>query len=273
MAIPRLSVPERPAFDIRPIATLAEYHACAALQADVWGAEFDVVPPSVLQVATYVGGLCIGAFQPDGELCGLVFGLSGTQDGAPMHWSHLLAVRPSVRSLGVGRLLKERQRELLASRGIPEMRWSFDPLIVTNAHFNLNRLGARIVRFVPDMYGTTGSPLHHGLATDRLVAALKTTPMARTAPPAATAGRAAVLTPAPRPGDELQRLDADPAAQLWLEIPSDFPRLLVQSPTEATAWHGAVRRHFMWALHAGYTVTGLLQHATSERVFYTLSLH
>ena len=51
------------------------------------------------------------------------------------------------------------------------MHWSFDPLIDKNAHFNLNRLGARVVRYVRDMYGTTESPLHHGLATDRLVAA------------------------------------------------------------------------------------------------------
>src|SRR4051812_11260349 len=148
---------DRATLHVRPVATLAEYRACAALQADVWGEDFECVPASVLQVATYVGGICLGAFLPDGQLCGLVFGLSGTQDGKPMHWSHLLAVRESARNLGVGRLLKERQRELLASRGIPEMQWSFDPMIVKNAHLNLNRLGARVVRYVPDMYGITES--------------------------------------------------------------------------------------------------------------------
>jgi predicted GNAT superfamily acetyltransferase len=39
-----------------------------------------------------------------------------------------------------------------------------------NAHFNFNRLGAIAREYRPDLYGITTSPLHRGLATDRLVA-------------------------------------------------------------------------------------------------------
>lgn len=275
MASTLRNVPDRPApaADIRPIGSLAEYRACVALQAEVWGEEFESVPASVLQVATYVGGLCLGAFTPDGSLCGLVFGLSGSQDGAPMHWSHLLAVQEAARNLGVGRLLKEHQRDLLARRGIPEMRWSFDPLIAKNAHLNLNRLGARVVRYVPDMYGTTDSPLHHGLATDRLVVAWSTAPVppaSRVAPSIDAAAPAPVLTPEPRAGDDVLRPAGAHPPVLWIEVPADFQRLVRRSPAAGTTWHSAVRRHFLWALDNGYVVTGLHRDAFTSRAYYIL---
>jgi len=270
MASTLRSVPERAALDVRPLASLAEYRACAALQAEVWGADFECVPASVLQVATYVGGICLGAFLPSGELCGLVFGLSGSQDGVPLHWSHLLAVRETARNLGVGRLLKEKQRELLASRGIPEMRWTFDPMIVKNAYLNLNRLGARVVKYVPDMYGITESPLHHGLATDRLVVAWSTSPDATPATPHLDATSAPVLTLEPQAGDDVLTAGDRRPPTVWIEVPTEFQRLLERSPRSASSWHGAVRNHFLWALENGYAVAGLHRDPASERSYYVL---
>jgi predicted GNAT superfamily acetyltransferase len=55
-------------------------------------------------------------------------------------------------------------------RGIRLVEWTFDPLELKNAHFNLNRLGAICRRYIPDLYGVTTSPLHRGIPTDRLVA-------------------------------------------------------------------------------------------------------
>ncbi len=50
------------------------------------------------------------------------------------------------------------------------IQWTFDPLELRNAHFNLNRLGVICREYHPNLYGVTTSPLHRGLATDRLVA-------------------------------------------------------------------------------------------------------
>lgn len=258
--------------EVRAIGSLAEYRACVALQDEVWGEEFESVPASMLQVATYVGGLCVGAFTPDGALCGFVFGLAGTIDGRPTHWSHLLGVRESARNLGVGRLLKEHQRQVLASRGVPEVCWTFDPLIAKNAHLNLNLLGARVVRYAVDMYGTTESPLHHGLATDRLVVSCSTAPTANSARSVLQAhfATAPVLTPVPQPGDDVLQLDNGRPAALRIEVPTDFRQLVARSPSIATAWHHALRGHFLWALGAGYVVTGLQRDPLSSRCFYTL---
>jgi predicted GNAT superfamily acetyltransferase len=270
-AAPHVSAIDRSTLEVRPVASLAEYRACVALQDEVWGEAFESVPASLLQVATYVGGLCIGAFTPDGELCGFVFGLAGEIDGRPTHWSHLLGVKASARNLGVGRLLKEHQRQVLASRGITEMCWTFDPLIAKNAHLNLNVLGANVLRYVPDMYGTTDSPLHHGLATDRLVVSCPTvrpSPVLRVA--ATHFAGAPVLTPAPQPGDDLLARDGRKPAALRIEVPSDFHRLLDQSPATAIAWHDALRAHFLWALDAGYGVAGLQRDPLTARAFYAL---
>ena len=261
-----------PSLAVRALATPAEYHACVALQIEVWGEEFESVPASMLQVATYVGGLCLGAFTPEGELRGFVFGLAGTIDGKPTHWSHLLGVKEAARNLGVGRLLKEHQRRLLASRGILTMCWTFDPLIAKNAHLNLNLLGARVVRYMPDMYGITESPLHHGLATDRLLVSWSTAQPEHARHPvtAAEYGAVPVLTPAPQPGDDVLRHGGRKSAALRIEVPSDFRQLIARSPAIAIAWHGALREHFLWALAAGYVVTGLQRDPLNARSFYTL---
>jgi predicted GNAT superfamily acetyltransferase len=257
---------------IRPLASLADYRTCAALQLEIWGEQFDgAVSAALLQVATYVGGLAIGAFAPGDELIGFVFGLTGVDAGKIVHWSHVLGVRTSLRNAGIGRLLKEYQRVELARRHIGEMYWTFDPLIAKNAHLNLNVLGARVVRYAPDMYGHTGSPLHHGLATDRLVVVCDTAvPPPNQARIARIANELPLLTPFPRKGDQLVRMDRDRPAEAGLEVPTDFPTVLAHAPESAAAWHAAARTHFQWALENGYVVTALRQDATGARSFYML---
>ena len=261
---------ERRDISIRPIRSLAEFLACVELQAEVWGPAYsDNVPASLLQVATYVGGVVTGAFDAAGELAGFVFGLTGIEDGEIVHWSHLLGVRASARNLGVGRLLKEAQRAELATRGVRRMYWTFDPLVAKNAHLNLNRLGARVVEYVPDMYGTTSSPLHYGLATDRLVVTSDTQTASPRLPFEAPSMPIPVATAEPRHGDV--RLDtAAPPARFGIEIPADVQQIIGHSPAAAIAWRESVREHFQWGLARGYDVTGILRNPVTSRSFYIL---
>jgi predicted GNAT superfamily acetyltransferase len=66
--------------------------------------------------------------------------------------------------------MKLKQREYAISSGIDLIEWTFDPLEIKNAFFNVERLGAIVRRYVHNQYGTTTSHLHGGLPTDRLVA-------------------------------------------------------------------------------------------------------
>jgi len=260
---------------VRPLTTLAELKACVALQEDVWGTQYgDAVPASLLHVVSHVGGIVAGAFAPDGELIGFVFGLAGIKNGELVHWSHALGVRESARNAGVGRMLKQYQRAELARHGIATMYWTFDPLMAKNAHLNLNRLGARVVDYVENMYGTTGSPLHHGLATDRLVVCWSTAaeselPVSAARTIVAGIDHYPVLTIEPRPDDvagdlaSLSRDDGPPV--ILVEVPPDLQRV---TPARMAAWHAALRASFQGALRAGYAVTGLFRDALASRSFY-----
>ena len=62
------------------------------------------------------------------------------------------------------------QREDALARGIPLIEWSFDPFEAKNAYFNLERLGAIVRNYVPNMYGIRESLLDGDLPTDRCIA-------------------------------------------------------------------------------------------------------
>ena len=265
--------PQLSAIVIRPLVSAADHRACVALQREIWGTSFDPIPSVMLQVAAHLGGVTLGAFDAQNVLVGFVFGLTGVDDaGNVIHWSHMLAVRDHLRDAGLGRRLKESQRQELLRRNIGEMYWTYDPLIAKNAHLNLNVLGARVVRYIPDMYGDTGSPLHHGLATDRLVVVCETS---RPADPVSSAldvaeARTPVLTVSPHPDDRLVHVADETPSRIRVEIPAEFGQLLATSPAEARRWHAATREHFQWAFANGYVVIGLRRDSATGRFFYML---
>jgi predicted GNAT superfamily acetyltransferase len=155
---------------VRQCTSLQDFNDCVALQRDIWHEQdLEVEPATLFVVASHTGGQVLGAF--DGpNLVGFTLSVAGLRNGAPYLHSHMTGVHSSYRDRGVGRALKLFQRDEALSRDIRLIEWTFDPLEMRNAHFNLNRLGAICRRYLPNLYGITTSPLHRGLATDRLVA-------------------------------------------------------------------------------------------------------
>jgi predicted GNAT superfamily acetyltransferase len=96
--------------------------------------------------------------------------IPGSRNGHSYLHSHMLAVKESHRNTGLGRKIKLFQREGAIARGYELMEWTFDPLEIKNAYFNLERLGAVARRYNVNQYGITNSPLQGFLPTDRLVA-------------------------------------------------------------------------------------------------------
>jgi predicted GNAT superfamily acetyltransferase len=153
---------------VRHCRTIAEYEACLRLERITWG-EGILVPTAIFVVAQETGGQILGAYAGD-EMVGFTLALAGIHDGRPFLHSHMTAVLEAYRDRGVGRSLKLFQRHDALSRGIQLIEWTFDPLELKNAHFNLMRLGAISRRFIPNCYGVTESPLHARMPTDRLLA-------------------------------------------------------------------------------------------------------
>lgn len=159
-----------PNVTIRHCHTIAEFEEMVDLEVRVWEfGERDSVPSQMYVVAAKIGGQILGAFI-EGRMAGFVLAYPGIRDGKPYLHSHMAAVLPEFRNLGIGRMLKLAQRDDALARGISMIEWTFDPLQALNAYFNFCRLGVVARRYLIDVYGHTSSPLHAGLPTDRLVA-------------------------------------------------------------------------------------------------------
>lgn len=264
---------------LRCLDSHADYAACVQMQRDVWGAAFaDVVPATILMVAQRVGGVSAGAFDADGRLVGFVFGISGVRAGTLAHWSDMLAVRSEVRRGGLGVRLKRFQRDLLLDRGITRAYWTYDPLLAGNAHLNLTRLGAVPIEYVANMYGETGSTLHRGLETDRVVVEwrLDDPQVARAldAAPEATLDAGVEAMPLVNAGvGGMPLINADPVSRpgeaalptaTWVRVavPPDIAGLKAARPDDARAWQRATRRAFSWYLANGYRVAGFHRAST-----------
>ena len=272
--------------ELRPLEGWEEYRACEELQREVWGEGFgEIAPAGLVKVTRRVGGVASGAFDDDGRLVGFVYGVTGLgDDGRPLHWSHMLGVRPGHRDRGLGLRLKEHQREMLLERGVGEARWTFDPLVARNAHFNLNRLGVRVLDYESDMYGTSESDLHRGLGTDRFVVAWdledyrpedggpgRPRPVRGGDPTASrevdAPGREAPAgAGAPEASDADAIGDAPPVVRV--EIPADIFAVRERDPEAGAGWRQRTRRAFLARLDAGYRVSGFVP--GPDRGFYVL---
>lgn len=269
-----------PPVSIRSLRTHGEYRTCVELQRETWGTHFnEVVSPTLLKISQRVGGVAAGAFDGSGNLLGFVFGLTGIESGRLVHWSHMLAVREAARDAGIGRRLKEYQRDVLRSLGVETVYWTFDPLVARNAHLNLNRLGADVLEYIVDMYGDTASSLHSGLGTDRFVVAWQldrsaTVSGARRslfdpAPIAAAPVVNAVVAAENRSVPVELPLEVAPAVRV--EIPPDIQETKATLPEAANAWRATTRRAFAWYLERGYRVAGFHRDRETGRSFYVLS--
>jgi predicted GNAT superfamily acetyltransferase len=236
---------------IRDLASHDDYAACVALQRETWGRNFnDTVPASILLVSQKLGGVAAGAFDAAGTLIGFVYGMTGVENGRIVHWSDMLAVRPDAQNSGIGRRLKEYQRQAVAAVGGEVIYWTFDPLVARNAYLNFTVFGVRVIEYVRNMYGTnTGSDLHRGIGTDRLIVAW----------PVQDADLRARRK-------EIARAVGNPATQILVEVPPDIGSLLQTNPDRALQWRASSRAGIESALAAGHRIDGV--RIEGGRVFY-----
>ncbi len=231
-----------------------EYDACVRLQTEIWGYDVrDTIPLREFIVIRRIGGQIVGAFdlaksaQPNGDGAGLIgFAMSmpGISQGQAYLHSHMLAVLPEFRNVGIGRKLKMAQREEALARGIRRMEWTFDPLEIKNAYLNIVRLGVVVHSYTPNFYGVFSSRLQGGLPTDRLHAEWwMDSPRVRAALEGGT-----VLLP------KIQETIVVPGEiRKWKQSDSDFMK--------AEAAQTEIRARFQDAFERGLTVVGFSKEA------------
>lgn len=158
-------------FEIRQLKKHQEFEEVVRLQREIWGFDdVELLPFRLFVVADKIGGQMLGAFDGS-KMVAFCICIPGLKPGGKFYLhSHMLGVLPEYRNTGLGRQLKWKQREYALERDVDLIEWTFDPLEIKNAFFNIERLGATARRYTHNQYGTTSSHLHGGLPTDRLTA-------------------------------------------------------------------------------------------------------
>ncbi|GAA1961554.1 GNAT family N-acetyltransferase [Kitasatospora viridis] len=251
---------ERSGVRVTALAGVAAARAGAELLNRVWAAEEaePVATTALLRAYEYSGNYVSGAFR-GGRLVAAAVGFLGVSGF--LH-SDVVGVAPQERGTGVGFALKLDQRAWALRHGLAEVRWTFDPLLRRNAHFNLRRLGARAVRYLPDFYGPMSDGLNAFEETDRLavhwrLGTGRVRAAARREPPAATAaslteaaaGAAVVVA-----DDGAVRVPPPHARARLVAVPADVEQLRGRDRRAAARWRLVVREALTGAAAEGFRI-------------------
>lgn len=209
----------------------------------IWGPE--VVPPRNLLRGMAIGGAGLLVARRGDDCVGFALGWLGWHDGIHLH-SHQVGVVGGTRGNGVGFALKLAQRAQALQHGITDMHWTFDPLLRTNARFNLRRLGAEVIAFLPHCYGDRRDAFNTGDVTDRVEVSWR--------------------LDRPVGGEPVEPTSAD---QL-IEIPFDYHALREADPGSASEARASVGRALAMALDRGERVLGIHESPDGRTVSYVV---
>ena len=191
------------------------------------------IPQNLMQAFVHNGSYFVGAFRGD-EILGATFGFIGITGGIHLH-SHMSAVLPQSRDLGVGALMKRHQYTWAFERKIPFITWTFDPLVRKNAGFNISKLGVEVAAYHPDFYGAMTDLVNAGDVSDRIMVKWHVS---------------ADVPPSSRATSDL------PHGAISIAIPEDIVALRARSAEEAMVERLRVRNEFLEAFEKGYKVIG-----------------
>lgn len=245
---------ERAGVRVQPVSDAAGARAAMELINDIWGPDNRIASVGLLVALAHTGNHVAIAEDSEG-VAGVCAGFVHADDPTQLH-SHVAATRPGTSGRGIGLALKSQQRDWALARGITAITWTFDPLVRRNAHFNLTRLGARGVAYLPDLYGPMQDAVNLGEPSDRLEV------------------RWSLHDPAPAwfgtrpledgaPANALAEIDGLPVADPLPDrgervvcVPADIEGLRALDPRRAHRWRLAVREVLAGALADGWRIEG-----------------
>ncbi|HEX3924087.1 MAG TPA: GNAT family N-acetyltransferase [Streptosporangiaceae bacterium] len=252
---------------IRELIEVEDLQRLCALVDEIWHPDPGNPPVTaeLLRALAHAGNYVAGAFTDDGQLVGCCAGFFASPATHTMH-SHIAGV--SLRLLGhhVGFALKLHQRAWALARDVTTITWTFDPLVCRNAYFNLAKLAASPVEYLPDFYGAMDDVINAGDDSDRLLVHWRLTAdsVARACAGAGSGADAAAL----RAAGAAVALDADADGQpvtsgagpgsptVLARVPRDIETLRRQDAATARRWRRAVRHVLGGPMAEGGRVTG-----------------
>lgn len=153
---------------LREISELDDLDAVYRLYDGIWHPDPTNPPVTIelMRALTKAGNYVTGAYD-DRELIGACVGFFGAPAGEALH-SHIAGVAATALGRNVGYALKLHQRAWAMTRGVTTIGWTFDPLVSRNAYFNLGKLAADAVEYLPNFYGDMNDRINGSDDTDRL---------------------------------------------------------------------------------------------------------
>ena len=154
---------------IRELAEMDDLQRLCGLFDEIWHPDPGSLPVSAefLRALAHAGNYVAGAFAGD-QLVGGCVGFFASPAEHAMH-SHIAGVSPRLPDKHVGFALKLHQRAWALSRDTTTITWTFDPLVCRNAYFNVAKLAAPPVEYLPDFYGAMDDIINAGDESDRLL--------------------------------------------------------------------------------------------------------
>jgi predicted GNAT superfamily acetyltransferase len=243
--------------ELRPLSELEDADRILAVMGATWPGH-EPFPREVLRALADSGNVPWGAFGGQ-ELIGYVLGWVGIdpeEDGPHVH-SHMLATLPDRRHAGVGFALKLAQRAQAIDQGVGEVRWTFDPLVARNGHFNLHKLGAVADRFDRNHYGAMVDDVNAGERSDRFTVRwdLEREP----GPRDVGAGAFALADEEGWPSE----VRAPSGRSALVAVPADYADMRSDDRERAVAWRDASAEAVEACLTAGMIAAGFDREASS----------
>ena len=157
---------------------IAHTAADSALISDLFDKVWDVksmVSPEIMTASLHNGGYGSVVYIGMGKeriAVGAAFALVGKAlpgcTGLNLH-SHATGVLPEFVGKGIGELIKRHQWHWAKENGFDTITWTFDPLVRRNAHFNVIKLGARVLGYHQNFYGELDDGINAGEQSDRVL--------------------------------------------------------------------------------------------------------
>lgn len=228
--------------EVRLLTELDDLSEAVEVIKRVWGKTGGgLLPVELLRAYAHAGDPVLGAFQVDsGHMIGICVGFLALPERGDLHLhSHMTGVTPGIQHRGIGFALKCAQRDWCLERGISDVRWTVDPLLASNAWFNIVKLGGTAHSYLPRFYGEMDDDLNRGEQTDRLEMTWQV-----------DSPRVAAIISGQAPNGD------SPKVERTVAIPSDYYGLRKSDPDEAARQRAAVRSQLMEAFDAGLEISG-----------------
>lgn len=220
--------------EIRELHSLQEQFHARMIFDSIWPTPNETqITSNMLQAMVHSGSYLVGIY--DGpKIVGASFAFPSIEPEIHLH-SHMTAFIESHRDQGLGSKVKLHQWAWAKERNYRAITWTYDPLVRRNARFNILKLGADVVNYLPNFYGNMADELNNGDESDRITVRWDTS----------------IDLPISR-----KEIAAPPAHAELIALPVDIVEIRRSDPDLSRKYRFEVRNSFLTALQNGKKVIG-----------------